>query len=176
MKRRTWLVLLVSISIGIPVILELLTLVGMIQIGFSSEPRRDTLNERAIDRRPDVGDPISLGDDRILIITRLGLRARTNPWSFRLTFTLENRRRKPLFFESRRITLKSGRTIKIRDQYQVSPGERRKETLNIPISSGNEPVSWTFRWREGKDGSVSPSTSSTISLPKVPIRRSEREQ
>ena len=167
MERRTLVRLLVVLAIGIPVLIEAVTFLGLVETRlFDGDGATTTPAEGGV--RP--GEELLPDTPQSEVVAEAAIRGESTPWVFVLTVTVENPTDDPYELRLGTLTLGGGRTV---------PGEAT--TGRIPAGgSGEVTGAWevpqgatpdrleVVSVRYGPDGRAEHRT--TVDLGRVPVR------
>lgn len=166
------MILIIVICIGIPVLVEFLTFIEMIHLGFSDTSQAPTSSSSK--QQITIGETVDLGNRRAITIHNLSIQARKSGWLFHITCTLQNHATQNRSFRSQSITLKNGETVPFPFNQSVDPESHLRQTYQLAIPRGTTPVSWRFQ-SPHPDGKSASSVRS-ISFGNIPVQRTRNHQ
>ncbi len=169
MNQRKWIVLVIGLSVGVPVVIELLTLAGMIHVGFfGGDPSQSgNVSDRQEDRL-EVHDTLSLAPRLTLRIQKMNIRAQRNDWTLRLDAVIRNDTRNRITFRSRHVHLDSARNVQAPRDVLIKPGMTGTLKLRLKLPPGTEPVNWSIEWFDS-EGEREQSGDRVLPLGKIPV-------
>lgn len=155
MKRRTLIRLLVGFGIGIPILIELLTFAGMIDMTILGDRGARTTETPSQDRIA-VGDELLAETPATETLTAATLQAGADQWTLTLTVSVENTG--DLAYElqlagvrtdSDRLvsggastgTLSPGESTTVTGEWELPDGERPRSLIVIVLTGRNTPSS-----------------------------------
>lgn len=161
--NKRWLRIIIILAIGIPVILELNTLVNLVKVQFwgkddeTVKETRSPVQEQGFS----AGDTLDIDQDLQIVIQRMKINVSPQQWEFNLGLNTVKQPTYAFDFRIDSLELDSGKKLPGRDRYASASWE---------IPNGDLPVRLYFNLNKyvGTD-SVS-SISRAIYIEKIPVR------
>jgi hypothetical protein len=176
LSKRTLIRLLVGFGIGIPILIEALTFLGLLQNQFGGDGEADSTGSTATatDRTPDavgVGDDVLPETDRTETLASAVLRETgEDRWPLSLTVEVTNTGTTDYEFQMLAVHLDDGRSVEGRvSTDRLAPDESRTITGEWQIPSGSTPRSVdVVALVYGEDGVQT--VERRVDLAKIPVR------
>lgn len=171
MERRTLIRLLVGLAIGIPVLVELLTFLGLIESRLFDDDDDDGTPTDG-PRRIGVGDELLPETIQTETVTDSAIRGAGSPWVFVLSVSVENAGTDPYELRLQTLTLGDGSTVAGgATSGRVAPGESGEVTGAWEIPEGSSPEELEVAAIEYVDEEPD-ETTTRVSLAAPPVRGS----
>lgn len=173
MNRRTLIRLLVGLGIGVPILVEAITFLGLVETRlFGGGDGRDGGTPTAGVRRVGVGDELLPGTPQSETVTDAIIRGAGDPWVFTMTVSVGNGTEAAYELRLRTLTLGNGTTVAgAASTGRIEAGESGQVTGAWEIPSGSTPDRLDVVAIEYGDGTPS-ETEERVVLSKVPVRGS----
>ncbi|WP_049934863.1 hypothetical protein [Haloplanus natans] len=175
LSKRTLIRLLVGFGIGIPILVEAITFLGLLDQQFGGGEDPDTGSTATTTATPSVavGDDLLPETDRSETLASAVLREVSGDrWPLTLTVEVTNSGDTDYEFQLLTIHLDDGRTVSGRTSTdRLEPGERRAITGEWSIPAGSTPrsVEVVALVYPGDDGAVE-TIERRVELAKIPVR------
>lgn len=173
MERRTLIRLLVGLGIGIPILIEGLTLLGLVETHLQGDDENGDGN-RVPERRVGIGDEMLPSTPQTETLTTATLQGTSEPWLLTLTASVTNTGETPYELRFTAVILGDGTSLAGNASTgQIPPGETETVTQQWELPSGSTPqaldvVSIRFPRNAGTPETV----SERVPLAKIPVRGS----
>ncbi len=171
MKRRNLVRLLIALGIGIPILVEGLTFLGLIESHlFGGRRRGDDGDTPTPGRRVGVGDELLPDTPQPETVREMLILAADEPWQFTISVAVENTGDVPYELRLGEVTLSDGSTVKGGGSTgRVPAGESGTAAAQWSIPAGSTPQ--TVVATGTSYGDATPSVSSeVVRLSKVPVQ------
>lgn len=170
MKRRTLVRLLIGLGIGIPILVEGLTFLGLIERRlFGEDGRSDDGMTATPTRRVGVGDELLPGTPQPETVRELLIIAAGDTWQFTMSVAVENTGEVPYELRLGEVTLSDGTTVQGGGSTgQIPSGEQGTAAAQWSIPSGSTPRTVeVIGTAYGESPTV---TEEDVTLSKVPVQ------
>lgn len=175
-RRRTVIRLLVGLGIGIPVLVELATFVGLVEqslLGGTDEAEPDGADGTdgsddtdSTDEAVGVGDELLPATEQTETLTVASFRAGADSWVLTLVASVENIGTEPYVVQFGTVTTESGRRVEGAGRaVTVAPGEMAQVTGTWQLPPGNRPASVVVRTGTDPDDL----TAHEVELARIPV-------
>jgi hypothetical protein len=178
LSKRTLIRLLVGFGIGIPILVEAITFLGLLdaQFGSGADDDTDTADTTTTDdagpERVAVGDDMLPETERREILASAVLREAGDSWPLSLTVEVTNTGETDYEFQLLTLYLADGETVGGRTSTdRLAPGESRTVTGEWSIPAGSTPQSVEAVALVYENGSVE-TVEKRVELAKIPVRGS----
>jgi len=140
-KRRTLVRLLIGLGIGIPILVEGLTFLGLIERQLFDEGGDSTDEPTATPiRRVGVGDELLPDTPQPETVRELLIIAAGDPWQFTMSVAVENTGDVPYELRLGEVTLSDGTTVQGGGSTgQIPPGDQGTAAAQWSLPSGSTP-------------------------------------
>lgn len=170
MKRRNLVRLLIGLGIGIPILVEGLTFLGLIESHIFGGRDGHDRSTPTPGRRVGVGDELLPDTPQPETVREMLILAADEPWQFTMSVAVENTGDVPYELRLGEVTLSDGSTVQGGGSTgRVSPGDAGTAAAQWSIPAGSTPQSVVATG--SAYGADTPSiTSEVIRLSKVPVQ------
>lgn len=172
MERRTLIRLLVGFGIGIPVLIEGATFLGLLEARLlgGDEDEGTATPSPTPGRRVGVGDELLPETPQTETLTTATLRAAGGRWPLTLSVSVENGTDHASELRLGAVTLDGGRTVDgSATTGRLAPGEAGVATGRWELPSGSTPQAVAATAIQYADGEAASTTERTIRLERIPV-------
>lgn len=153
-RRRTVIRLLVGLGVGIPVLVELATLVGLVEQSLFGGDEADTGSDptatEASADRVDVGDELLPATPQSETLSAASFRTGSDAWVLTLVASVDNTESAPYVVQFGPVTTEAGRRVDgTSSAVTVSPGETAQVTGTWQLRPGSRPAAVVLRTAVG---------------------------
>ena len=172
MKRRTLIRLLVGLGIGIPILVEAATFLGLVESRLFGDGDVGDGTETPAPRRVAVGDELLPATVQSETLVDAVIRGADDPWVLAITVTVENRGEVPYELRLTDVTLTDGRTVAGRSSTgRIAPSASGQVTGAWELPAGTTPDRLVVVSVDYVGGTPS-ATETEVRLDKIPVRGS----
>jgi hypothetical protein len=173
-RRRTIIRLLVGLGIGIPILVELATFVGLVEQSLLGDDRNDgsggesggNTTTTAGSGGVGVGDELLPDTPQRETLSVASFRAATDQWVLTLAASVENTSSEPYTVQFGPVTTEGGRTVEGTSRaVTVAAGEAAQVTGTWQLPPGSRPASVVVRTGTGD----AVTTDHTVDLGRIPV-------
>ncbi|WP_152042184.1 hypothetical protein [Salinigranum salinum] len=175
-RRRTIIRLLVGLGIGIPILVELATFVGLVEQSLLGDDRNDGGGGESGDTTTTAGSGgVGVGDELLPdtpqreTLSVASFRAATDQWVLTLAASVENTASEPYTVQFGPVTTERGRTVEGTGRaVTVAAGDTAQITGTWQLPPGDRPASVVVRTGAGD----AVTTDHTVDLGRIPVEGS----
>lgn len=172
MKRRTLIRLLVGLGIGIPILIEAATFLGLVESRLFGDGSDGNGTGTPAARRVAIGDELLPATVQSETLADAVIRGANDPWVLAITVAVENRGEVPYELRLRDVTLTDGRTVTGRSSTgRIATGASGRVTGAWELPAGSTPDRLAVVSVDYAGGTPS-ATAAEVHLAKIPVRGS----